>query len=312
MLRHLAVIAGFLAVMTPAVPAENLLEAPPGRLYDIGELRLHMNCLGSGRPLVIFDAGLGGFSLEWLGVQRALADEMTACAYDRAGYGWSETGPSPRTTSQIHDEFVRLLETAALEPPYILVGHSFGGYNVQYFAKTYPDKVAGIILLDSSHPDQADRIPEMAVRQRHVGRPRLVTFFNDPSVLNKYPEDVRDEAAVLITGRRAIVTQQRELSNFTYSGSEVRFLSLDFPEVPLVVVTRGQRVWPDDPLGRAREQAWQKMQQELAALNGSGRQVIATESGHMIHLDQPALVANIIRQMARSYCGEQVAAAPVC
>lgn len=274
----------------------------PGRLYDIGNIQLHMNCLGEGGPTVIMDAGLGGFSLEWLAVQRRLTDTVRTCAYDRAGYGWSEVGPSPRSTSQINDEFERLLAAADLQPPYILVGHSFGGYNIQYYAKSHPDKVAGIVLVDASHPDQAERIPEVRVTENTNRRPRMVTFFRNTGIFEKYPEDVRNLAIRLVGSRKAIVTQQREVANFTYSGTEVEFLGEDFPNVPLVVITRGQQQWPDNPLGVSQETHWREMQDELTTLSPQGRHVYAEQSGHMIHLDQPDLVANIIRDMVQQ-CG---------
>lgn len=296
MRKHLLLAAFLLATVTTtqAAGARNI----PGQLYDVGNLRLHMTCMGEGGPTVIMDAGLGGFSLEWLSIQRRLANTVQTCAYDRAGYGWSDMGPSPRTTSQINGEFERLLEAAALKPPYILVGHSFGGYNVQYYAKANPDKVAGVVLVDASHPNQAERIPEVRVAREHTnGRPRMVTFFRNPAIFEKYPEDIRDVVMQMISSRKAVITQQRELANFTYSGTEVEFLGDEFPDVPLVVITRGEQQWPDNPLGVSREEQWRKMQAELANLSPQGRHVYAEQSGHMVHLDQPELVADIIRDM---------------
>lgn len=292
--------AALIALLLPSLAVAQQPSAVPGRLYDIGGLSLHMRCIGpssAAGPTVVFDSGLGGFSLEWLKIQHLLADELQSCAYDRAGYGWSELGPPPRTTSQIDNELHRLLEVAAIPPPYILVGQSFGGYNVQYFAKAHPGEVAGVVLVDSSHPAQAERISEVTVAPELGSRPHVVTLFYDISILEKYPPDVRDSAMMLLSSRKAMVTQQRELASFNYSASEVEFLGDDFPDVPLVVVTRGRMVWPDTPLGIAREKQWQAMQKELVQLSPQGRQVIAEQSGHMIHLDQPELIAGVIRDM---------------
>lgn len=287
-----------LASASGAVRAEEM----QGQLYDIGGYRLHMTCMGEGGgPTVIFDAGLGGFSLEWLRIQRALVEDVRTCAYDRAGYGWSDPGPAPRTTSQLSDELYRLLGAAGIEPPYILVGHSFGGYNMQYFARTRPADVVAVILIDASHPEQAERISTVTIRETHRGRPQVVTTFVDASIVLKYPEDVRNLALRALTSRKAIVARQRELTNFDFSGAEVKFAN-DFPPVPLVVITRGLRVWPEDPLGDAREAQWRSLQGELVQLSPKGRQVIAAYSGHMVHLDEPELVAEVVRDVVQDTC----------
>ena len=294
--KRLLVTGLFLVALAPAAMA---VRDVPGQLYDIGKIKLHMNCLGTGGPTVVFDAGLGGFSLEWLRIQRQLRDTVRTCAYDRAGYGWSEMGPSPRSTSQINDEFERLLEVADLQPPYILVGHSFGGYNVQYYAKSHPDKVAGVVLIDSSHSEQAERIPEVRVKKARRGRPQMVTHFNDTAIFELYPEDIRETVRRIMGSRKSVITQRREQASFGFSGTEVEFLGDAFPNVPLTVITRGRQEWPEHPLGNARAKAWQTMQQELAELSPQGRQIQAQTSGHMVHLDQPGLVAGVIRRMVK-------------
>ena len=116
---------------------------PPGRLVDVGGYRLHIQCAGTGSPAVVLDAGLGGTSLDWNLVQKEMGLTTQVCAYDRAGMGWSETGPLPRTPDQIARELHTLLTNAGIPGPYVLVGHSVGGKNVRMFALQYPDEVAG-------------------------------------------------------------------------------------------------------------------------------------------------------------------------
>ena len=272
----------------------------PGQLIDIGGYRLHINCRGSGSPVVILDAGLGGSSLDWIYVQENLQKDTRVCAYDRAGYGWSDPGPPPRTTVQIVDELDLLLARANIPPPYILVGHSFGGYNMQYFAKAHPSTVAGLVLVDSSHPDQAERMPELpAHADIENGGGDLVTFFDPNVVFKYYGENMWLAVGRLMSSRKAVQTQQRELFNFNMSAYQVKELG-SLPDIPLVVISHGLHVWPDDPLGQAREREWRAMQLDLVRSVPHGRQVIAAASGHLIQLQQPELVAESIRQLLKS------------
>ena len=262
----------------------------PGRLINIGNYRLHIFCMGKGDPVVVLDAGLGGFSLEWINVQRELADKVTICAYDRAGYGWSDPGPSPRVTDRIVEELHALLTNAGLKPPYVLVGHSFGGYNVQYFAKLYPELTAGLVLVDSSHPEQSQRLPDIPANREKSESSEMITFFRGQLTFKYYPENVRLQVMRMMSLRKTYETYRREFENFTISGEQV-LQSGPFPDRPLVVITRGKRVWPEDPYGDTLEAEWMKMQHELARLTPYGRQIIAEDSGHLIHLEQPHLVA---------------------
>lgn len=271
-------------------------------MVDVGGYRLHIYCLGpESGPSVVFDAGLGGFSLDWWHVQRALAGEVRACAYDRAGYGWSDPGPSPRVTEQIATELETLLQRAGVAAPYVLVGHSFGGYNVEYFAATNSSDTAGLVLVDASHPQQGERLPAVPRQAEAQQQGTLVTFF-DPRFLHAhYPEDMWYAMGALMSSGKALRTQQRELREFSVSAAQVQEIGR-LPDVPLVVVTRGRRVWPETPLGDALERTWRELQVELATSIPGGRLVRAERSGHLVHLDEPELVAAAVRDVLAQAC----------
>lgn len=277
----------------PADSFDNMLDPPPGRMVDIGGRRLHINCLGEGNPVIILDSGVGGFSLEWTPVQRILAGKVRTCAYDRAGYAWSEPGPSPRATSQLVQELHTLLHNAGIAPPYVLAGHSFGGYNVMYFSTQYPDETAGLVLVDSSHPEQTERLPDIPARRDKSTSSEMVTLFQGQSSIAWYPEDVRPALMHILSSVTLYRTQHWESLNFALSARQIEHAG-PLPDVPLIVVSRGKRVWPDDPYGDALEREWKKMQAEMVLFTSHGRQVIAERSGHLVHLEQPDLVAESI------------------
>ena len=122
-------------------------------MIDVGGFRLHLNCAGQGRPTVILDAALGGSSVSWALVQPAIASLMRVCSYDRAGFGWSDGAPRPRTVGRIVDELRTLLERAGEPPPFVLVGHSFGGLVMRVFATRYRADTLGVVLVDPAHPE---------------------------------------------------------------------------------------------------------------------------------------------------------------
>jgi pimeloyl-ACP methyl ester carboxylesterase len=129
---------------------------PPGRLVDVGGYRLHLAVTGdeSARPTVILDSGMVSFSSNWAWVQPELAKVTRVVAYDRAGLGWSDPGPRPRDAGQCAKELYAALQDLGITGPFVLAGHSYGGLTVRAFAALYPDEVAGMVLVDGSHPDQ--------------------------------------------------------------------------------------------------------------------------------------------------------------
>lgn len=127
---------------------------PPGQMVDVGGYRLHLNVMGSGQPTVILDGGMVSFSSNWAWVQPEVAKVTRVVAYDRAGLGWSDPGPEPRDAAQSARELHAALGKLGIPAPYVLAGHSYGGLTVRAFAALYRDEVAGLVLVDGSHPDQ--------------------------------------------------------------------------------------------------------------------------------------------------------------
>jgi pimeloyl-ACP methyl ester carboxylesterase len=125
----------------------------PGRLVDVGGFRLHLHCAGSGAPAVVMDAALAGSSISGSLIQPDVARLTRACSYDRAGFGWSDAGPMPRTAGRVADELRVLLDRGGVAPPFVLVGHSFGGLVMRIFAARYRGEVSGLVLVDPAHPE---------------------------------------------------------------------------------------------------------------------------------------------------------------
>ena len=289
----------FLIVNSLSVSAiENGFPPPPGELVDLGFHKLHIYCEGQGSPTVILDAGLGGFSLEWMKVIKGMSKKNKVCAYDRAGYGWSEHGPPPRSSDQISDELYDLLQNADIAPPYVLVGHSFGGFNMQYFAKANPRLTVGLVLVDSSHPEQFNQLSDLPAVNQRKGRSQLISFFNPFKILPFFDETYRGIAERMLMRTATHRTQQREFVNFKYSGELVSSLG-ELPDVPLVVVSRGQQAWPDTPRGNTLEKTWQAMQKDFLGMVSNSEQISAWKSTHLVHMQEPDLVVQAINKVIR-------------
>jgi pimeloyl-ACP methyl ester carboxylesterase len=281
---------------------------PPGQLIDVGGYRLHLYCTGStspGQPTVILESGLGGTSLDWRRVQPAVAQFTRVCSYERAGYGWSDAGPSPRTSQQLVTELHTLLVKARVPGPYVLVGHSFGGLHVQLYAFRYPQEVAGLVLVDSQSGDLWVRsqtfrtfISEQAKSLSTFslfapfGLARLATEAGIAPVNFKgYPSEVRPIAKAFVEQTRFPRSAHEEEVGMEQSMSQVRAVRHSLGNLPVIVLTRGVFA-PEDEKG-----LWLELQQELVHLSSIGTQVIALYSGHGIMLDQPDLVIGAIKQV---------------
>ena len=297
------VIWGLLLLSFLAMPSvawsDKVSFEPPGKLIDVNGRKMHINCIGNKSPTIILDSGTGGFSLEWKDIQHSLSQYVRVCAYDRAGYGWSDMGFLPRTTKRIAHELHALLQNAGVHGPYIMVGHSFGGFTAQYFARHFDSEISGIVLIDSSHEEQVYRLPEngkdVVRRSLHQDRSNMVT----KAVLHEhFPKEEAAVAQQLMAQWSALLTWREEMANYALSSRELRDLNhKPLSEIPLVVLTRGKRVWPETEYGDAMEEVWTELQDELGRLSDHSTHIIAENSGHSIHLDEPELVVDAIHDL---------------
>ncbi|GAB4522914.1 MAG: hypothetical protein Tsb0010_07130 [Parvularculaceae bacterium] len=164
-LAALAVVAlaGAAALHQLLVASNAAKFPPPGAFAEFESRRLHYVCRGAGAPVVIFESGLGTDSqLSWARIANELSAHTRACYYDRAGYGWSDGAPPPRSIAQIARELGAVIDAAAGDAPVILVGHSLGGPMIRAYANEHSDRVAGMVFVDSSHEEQITRLPGAA------------------------------------------------------------------------------------------------------------------------------------------------------
>jgi pimeloyl-ACP methyl ester carboxylesterase len=264
---------------------------PPGRFVEVGGHRLHLNCRGEGSPTVVFDSGLGGSSLDWARVHPRVAKLTRACAYDRAGYGWSDPGPNPRDSVRIAAELAELLERGGVPPPYVLVGHSFGGFNVRMFAAEHPDAIAALVLIDSSHERQFDEFDEAGLPSV-APRSGQIVIENPNTVPSGLPSELLPLARSFTLRPGFVAALRSELGNLRRSAQELRNARL--PDVPLVVISH--RIDEDGPSVR-RDRLWFGLQQELATRTSEGRLVVANTRDHYVQLADPDVVVSAIEDV---------------
>ena len=275
-------------------------ESPPGTLVGVGLHRLHIHCTGQGSPSVIFESGLGGTSLDWIRVQPEVSRFTRACSYDRAGYGWSERGPEPRHADRIALELGRLLLHANVSPPYLLVGHSFGGLAVRLFAARDERRaVAGIVLVDATHEHQFQRMESAGVRTPMAPTGRRFVISNHWLVPSALPERLKPLAQRLALARKSIRTLYGELGSLRHSAIQVGSIRRT-PEAPVIVLARSPRRGAGDSRDRL-DGTWIELQRELAGTMENGSFQVVRGSGHYIHLERPERVVGAIRTIVDRY-----------
>jgi pimeloyl-ACP methyl ester carboxylesterase len=275
-----------------------------GRLFDVGGYRMHIHCAGEGSPTVILESGLGDTYISWRKVQPQVAKITRVCSYDRAGIGYSESGSQPRTSKVMAAELHSLLQAADVAPPYVLVGHSMGGYNVRLYSSLYRNQVAGIVLVDASHPDQENRFPpELKNLEgtwlREAEFLEFATPIGIPRLIGLCDEDPVQRAAECNwhSAREGVA----ELKSFPESAAQTAATG-SLADLPLAVLSHDpEKPSADLPadLAKPTNEAWEKMQEELGHLSTRGTQVIAKNSSHYIQIDRPDVVIDAVRNIVQ-------------
>src|SRR5579872_520296 len=284
---------------------------PLGQMVDIGGRRLHLICSGKGSPTVLLENGSDGFSIDWALVQPQVAKFTRVCAYDRAGFAWSDRGPAINTVEQTMDDLHLLLRTASLSSPFVLVGHSIGGMFVRAYQRRYPNEVAGLVLVDAT-PEEDLGYSVNGVNKTGVDMTyeEMETVFepllkNPPPKPKLWPEGSEPFNRLppeLERARRWASGQwfaQIDMAHSWITAESWReeFASLRrmrlsrthmLGDLPLVVLHRGRRT---DPVLDAREAA-------MARMSSAGVERVAAESDHYIQLWQPDAVTAAIREVS--------------
>lgn len=288
-------LGGALAADTQALPWDgtrpgNLVWLPDGR-------RLNMRCAGEGAPTVLLEGGFAADSMGWMKVVLPLAKHHRVCAYDRAGYGFSDEGPMPRDGSAVADDLENALGAARIKGPYILVGHSAGGLYLRIFAARQPRSVAGMVLADPSVPFQDRRFAE----QFGPGAGSLQPLIDRA-------QRCLDGGACPTGGTPAAWrTQISELKTlWTATSEEVARAPEHFGDRPIIVLTAGNTYASAPPAARPVIDAfWSGLHKEVAALSTRGEQRVVDGSSHMMMQERPDAIVAAVEEVARTASPEQ-------
>lgn len=289
-------------------------QLPPGQLVDVGGHRLHLYVMGEASPTIVIDHSLGG--LEGYFLIEELSELARVCIYDRAGYGWSDHSPHPRTSEQIAKELDRLLTQGGVEPPYILVGNSFGSFNVRLYAHLFPHKVVGVVLTDGLHETgmlkmsiglQALKLLfvsgfVMSILGSMLGIIRLLSacrvFELLKPELHYFSKDSLKWVKRSFCRPKHWITMNREMINLVKSARQVSIAN-HFGTLPIVSIKASSffkpSLWtifiPLQDVNHLRE----KMHLDLNSLSKDYFQLEASKSSHFVWVDQPSMIVDAVK-----------------
>ena len=293
--------------------------SPIGRMVDVGGYKLHMIDSGKGSPTVVISPGLGDNSLDWTLVYPEISKFTRVIVSDRAGYAWSDASPLPRTSENIVQELHRLLKNGNVPGPYILVGHSFGGLSVLLFASAYPDEVAGVVLVDSSHEDQHEKFKLLdappsifetiedyllvlrSYFQRYFGierfiRERAAQKSNPNEKKGMLADDVQHCYLASRMSSKFMNAKRQEFLNWDLSCEQIKSNGGVVGDKPLTVITAGKKKVTEDHT-QEHKQVWFDLQDDLVTKLPQGKQIFAEKSGHRINTGQPGIIIEAVREL---------------
>jgi len=334
----LVLLAGFTYEQIGRARDANSLPPRVGRAIDIGGRTLNLYCSGEGSPAVILEAGGNAPGFSWALLQPRMAEFTRTCWYDRAGVGWSDPPLSPRTGASVASDLHEMLRRAGVPPPYVLVGASVGGEYVRIYTARYPGDVAGLVLVDSTHPDQHEpafalsRVNRLSPFVRHlmclavpaVSRFGLLRFIagrmDRRAGPSQFSPEQRDALAKLSARPLALKTDAEQACAATNAGRVVSTVGGGNPDLdnaarnagrlgdrPLVVLTAGKHWVPDGLEKEAQEyhEVWvHQLQASLAQLSTRGSQVIV-DAHHGIAGEAPDAVVTAVRQVVEEARGKK-------
>ncbi len=299
----------FLAVIALAAGASSAFNAialhrylanPPGQLYRINGHRMRIECMGSGSPTIVLDAGLGDDGLIWSSVEPELAKTTRVCSYDRAGFGWSDPLPGPRDADHIAFDLHSLLAAAKIDGPIVVMGHSLAGIYIRDYATRYPAEVAGLIFVDASTPGQ-DQNPAIKAHGMMQRPPRFQVALIESAFILGIPRlaGACSHARPGVDARTArLFAEDRchqefqgpaEMESFDRSSEETGHTG-PYGALPILIFSHDPEkgAATGEPADLAA--AWTGMQEDLKKLSTRSRRIIAKGSGHYIQLERPDLI----------------------
>jgi pimeloyl-ACP methyl ester carboxylesterase len=277
---------------------------PPGDLIDVGGYKLHLYCVGEGSPTVILEPGFGRFSLNMRATQENLSGITRVCAYDHAGFGWSEPGTMPRTTQQLSDELSLLLENAGIEPPYLLVAHSLGGFVARLFAAENGENIAGVVLLDATPPPflldpintETDNMLLNLLRGglqiAQAGAWNQQTLGAVLQLTNDVPTDLQETFISVATQPAYFEAALSEWENRLASAQQVIDAG-ELGDIPLMVLVAGERL----KLTGEADVLWVREQAAQAELSTESELSVVVGGNHDFYVTQPEVVVEAVQRM---------------